>query len=497
MNVKFGVTAKRINSTSTAFSYSVTLDCKLKENCSRHDPIFIVKGLSKSRHFNYCEWQVSDSKAYYYWITDVIYLSNDIQEVHCKLDPVGTFSDAIHGSTQYCVYADSGHWNEIMDDIRMTPEHEAYEYTIAKNKCFGENVFDSTGCIAITFYSAIPSASCPAGIHTGLMSLSNFRKCLEDLSTINWFNPTPADAVMELVELMAKVVQSFAGGGSWADNVYSCKWLPFKLATVAGTYRYGMAIGGLLADNVEWYEIAQNTIIKNTSESFDIGTYWSTYCPTGGKAFLRNPRFTSMQLSTASGAQSINTSSLTQHSTLKITGCINASNGDWALKVATAGHDGVILATASGCCGVDLMGLVVPSPDLLSRAVVSGYSVMANVAMNAVGAEFGASTGINNNQLIDNPITSEAPTVSLNGASPCLFLNDPGEVILNIITLAPIDIDHYTNFCNLHGYPCNKMLSLNGISGFVKCYNASVAPSGANDSDIAFINSCLNNGIYL
>ena len=58
--LKVGIMTKKVNSTKQSFTVSHTYTSSsndpftLKEKCSRHDPVFIVKDLSKNTQYNYC-----------------------------------------------------------------------------------------------------------------------------------------------------------------------------------------------------------------------------------------------------------------------------------------------------------------------------------------------------------------------------------------------------------------------------------------------------------
>ena len=79
-----------------------------------------------------------------------------------------------------------------------------------------------------------------------------------------------------------------------------------------------------------------------------------------------------------------------------------------------------------------------------------------------------------------------------------IFLTpDPGKMTAHFECWAPTNIDTYYDYCDKYGYPVNKYMKLNSISGYVQCAGASVAAAGANDSMISTLNSLLNTGIYI
>lgn len=488
--ITLGKTSKRVNSTSQSFSGTAYTGCFLKENTSINNPVIILNApLDK---YNYMSWG-----SRYYWVDETISIDWKRIEIHCHLDPLATYKSSILSHSVYALYAEgSSNWNQFVDDVRIQPEKYLYGASFVKNQVFGDDVIDSDGCVVMTFFQAIPSYGVNPGIHTAVMTTGNFHSCLEDISSIQW-----DQGITEFLELFTKTIQAFAGNGSWADNVYSCIWLPVNYSKISGTVHTGLAIGGLLADNVTWKEIPQNFMIKNASNGnrIDLSSYWSTTLPENSKAFLRNARFTSAQLVTPSGAVSVDTSSLMQIGYLQISAVLNVGNGDWCLRV----HGGTsltdeVLATASGNLGINLMGLVVDSPDLLSQGVQSVFNLSMGAAVTAVASEYGSKTGIDPGNLVASPVVHRAPSCPMQSSNAGMFLSSsPGQVMFNMITMGPQNIGDYTSFCNKHGYPANKMISLSGYSGFLKCFNASIGCSGASQADEAFINTCMNSGIYI
>lgn len=492
ITITLGMISKRINSTKSTMTDSYTFTgCFLKEDTSINNPTIIISGTF--RKYNYMEWA-----GRYYWVDETISIDWKRFEVKAHLDPLATYKSSITGSSVYALYANSDHWNKFVDDTRMQPEKLLYSASFVKSQVFGDNVIDSAGCVVMTFFQAIPSYGVNPGIHTAVLTTGNFHSCLKDISSIQW------DAgITEFLELFTKTIQAFAGNGSWADNVYSCIWIPVKYSQISGSVHTGLAIGGILADEVEWKEIPQNYMIKNASNDnrIDLTSYWSTTLPESGKAFLRQARFTSGQLITPSGVVSVDTSSLMQIGYLQISAVLNVGNGNWCLRV----HGGTsltdeVIATASGNLGINLMGLVVDSPDLISQGAQTVFNSALGGALTAVAGEFGAKTGIDTGNLIASPIIHRAPSGSIDSSAPGMFLSSsPGQVILNLITMGPtmVQQDEYISFCNKYGYPSNRYISLASYSGYVKCFNTSIGCKGASQSEEQFVNTCLNSGIYI
>lgn len=485
--LKIGKTNKRINSTSQAFTSSTDYNVLLKDQCSLDRPVFVIRGTPDK--YNYCKFMDR-----YYWIDDTVILSRDTFEVHCHLDPLATYKSQITGSSQLAIFANEGNWNKLCDDPRISPEKNIYTYFDYVENAFGNGVLNQEGCVIMTFFSAVPTGTgARGGIHTAIMTNSMFHNCLADLSNIDWSD------IVEFTELFTKAIQALGGVGNWSDNIYSCKWLPIAYDKMVGTLRSDMAVGGIIADGVTWKEIANTTIIEN-SKTISLSDYWETL--DGAMTVLRNPRFTSMQLNTPAGCINIDVSNLKQQTKLTIKTAICLVSGDFTIKVFDGTDTGEVVGAVSGNMGIDLMHMVVDSPNLLTQAGQSAFNFAMGAEALALGDIFGSKTGIGGN-ILASPIMHSAPSVSVSGAPSSMFVDKYlAQVSLVINTMGPQHMSngvttHYVNMCNKLGYPCNKYISLSGVSGYVKCYNASIGASGASEGDKQFINTCLNNGIYL
>ena len=77
---------KRKNSTlqPTALQ-GVELSCELKQPTSYKNPVFTFF-VEAGFEWNYLKWD-----SWYYFITDVVSVRNNIFEVHCKLDVLATY----------------------------------------------------------------------------------------------------------------------------------------------------------------------------------------------------------------------------------------------------------------------------------------------------------------------------------------------------------------------------------------------------------------------
>lgn len=526
-SIKIGTITKRLNSTYNTFT-GTNLTCRLKDICGMQSPVFEVQGLTKGTFYNYASFE-----GRYYWVDEIAYETNNIQYVHCSIDPLATFKNAIKGSYGLVVYGDSTHWSKFIDDVRLEPEARYATQVIGNENMFGLST-TSDGCIAMTYTQTcsldwldpgqhtIPGT----GVHTALLSVSEMRECIGDLTGFDPGAGLTGSGMLEMLEAFGRVIQSL-GGGSLADYIQRIIWLPFKLSDLASatgaTYKTGMMIGGVLADNCNYWEVNPGNIYAH-SGNFTID--WGTL--TGGNDFMRNSRWLSLQVYTPGGFQDIPMYCAKYANTLYYKTTFSITDGSWNMRLCADSNMTDTLTTFSGNVSVDMLGTVNlgnqfsgsiadAGASFVGGAVAMGIGSIASGAsamsyQKAVSAvQMGEATQNQNYQVLSSSqgsgIEGGIPKTAFNvhsasgqfsGAGSLFLTSTPASMIVYAQCYMPYTIGTYTDYCNLYGYPCNRFLKLGDITGFCQCAGASVqGASGATPANLATINSFLNSGIYI
>lgn len=505
-SVTIGMTSKGINSTSRVMSGGVSLDCRLKEPCGLHSPVFRVKGLSKSyNNYNYCTW-----RGMYYWVDEIVFLTNDIQEVHCHLDPLATYKGAIDDTYAYVQYGDAANWNKYIDDPRISPEREYSVYTL-EDEHRVIPYYSDTGTVVMTFMDCGNGG----GFKTVAMLPSTFLLMLDDLYSLF------SSATVE------EIYAYMGGCGSWRDNIMSCIWVPFDYSSIPGSGDTGVRLGGVyMAITVKY--LVPNYIVPGT------GSWALNWADFDTYPFLRNERWTSLQVVTPIGYSAIPIDTLVNQSTLYIKSALDITSGDFHVKFSeSADGDGQVYACFSGNVALDLMkvlgtghGFGQATASAMGFAARLGISAatagisMGNSAMNSVqqmsssltgGARLekdeinyamqrgAVSSGISALSSIPSVKQASCASGSIGGGPSALHLTSTkGNAFLVRKTFGTNDISHYINMCNKYGYPCNAYLKLGSISGYCQCAGAFIDNiPGATLDEISTINSYLNAGIII
>lgn len=529
--ITIGTITKRLNSTYNTFS-GTQLSCKLKDICGMQSPIFEVTGLSKGTFYNYAKFENR-----YYWVNEIAYETNNIQYVYCSIDALATFKDAIKNTYAMLVYADSSHWSKLIDDVRLEPEVRYATQTIANENMFGLST-NSNGCIAMTYTQTCSldwldpdQTNIPGtGVHTALLSVTDMRRCIGDLTGFDPGTGLTGAGMLELLEAFGRVIQSL-GGGSLADYIQRIIWIPFDLTSLASaigaTYKTGMMIGGVLADDCNYWEVNPGNIYAHTG-NFTID--WGTL--TGGNDFMKNSRWISLQVYTPGGFQDLPMYCAKYTNTLYYKTTFSITDGSWNMRICADSNMYDTLTTFSGNISVDMLGTVNlgnqfsasiadAGASFVGGAVAMGIGSIATSAINTgttttthIGARTTSySTGATKEE---NDITTTTTSSGINGSIPktsfnvssstgqfsgagSLFLTStPASMIIYAQCYMPYTIGTYTNYCDQYGYPCNRYLKIGDCTGYIQCAGASVqGASGATPANLSTINSFLNSGIYI
>ena len=520
--VNIGNTSKRINSISHVFSGGSSMSCKLKEPCSMQTPVFIVQGLSKGSFYNYASFE-----GRYYWVDDIVYLTNNIQEVHAHLDPLATYADAIKNTNAFVVYGDAGHWNEYIDDMRMQPEEESASVAAETILPLGFNAKDTDGTCIVTTSSC---ADTSYGIKNYAMTYSSMCDMMCDLASVLMGSSSTwvGDVAKDLTNVLCQV----GGLGSWRDNILAVRYIPIDISKYSGTSEE-IVLGGVKTGHygkrVPLSSITHQAFNINMPRSSEATTY----------KFLRNSRWTTIQVQTPGGFSEVDATFLRDQNSCGGNIAIDLITGEWSIVVrANMIGTGLILGGWSGNMGMNISGAVGPAnsaytafmhktAELTAKVYSMGGSSILGTAGNAVGnaglslgSEGMMNAGIrmmdagSKFQPVSQAIASGIGGVmsvsgvsggcasgNLGGGRTGYFLGDSGDngkIVIKVMQLLPKDIANYTSYCDRYGYPCNQYLQIGSVSGYVQCAGATVSgATGASEASLSTINSYLNSGLYI
>ena len=220
---------KRKNSTLQPVGLQgVDLNCELKQPTSYKNPIFLFH-VEDGFEWNYLKWD-----SWYYFITDVVSVRNDIFEVHCALDVLATYKTEVGNTSAFVLYDTSGN-TEIIDG-RLSQKTSA----TLSNADGSSTIFEAgmTVCVGIVGRdSSGIFAMSPATAASLLTSINNWLDNDLDLeipsggfSFSDW-----NDAVNDFVEYVVTAIRQLIATGKAPDSIKSAILLPVSLSKFSGT----------------------------------------------------------------------------------------------------------------------------------------------------------------------------------------------------------------------------------------------------------------------
>ena len=132
--------AKRANSTKQPTGLSGTdWSVVLKEKTSYDQPVFLLTSNSQPE-FNYLQWG-----SWYYFVTGISYVRNDLYEVSCDLDVLATYKAQIGATTAFVKY-DTTPNTEIPDGRLSNKTSTTYAVAFSPGSF---NMFEASQCIVV------------------------------------------------------------------------------------------------------------------------------------------------------------------------------------------------------------------------------------------------------------------------------------------------------------------------------------------------------------
>lgn len=479
MVVKFYKFDKRINSTKQPTGTApFQPDCKLKQNCSEHEPVLLVT----TNDFGY-SYAYIDDWGKYYFVRDVVSINSNLVEYHLIEDVMATAKADIGNTYAHILYSSSDYDASIIDSrIQLQNSWQkdlSYDTGVAPD--YTERaVFDGNGggYILTVFNSATAHSS---GISTSYLlnesGLGLVKLWLTSTSATtyfnNYFNGNVLNGVFGIIHVPYKI--------------------PSGLLTQMGSINIGNRNQG--DDNIRDF---------NPGECYGISGFPKTYLQfklpchlrytdfrayepyTTGNLYLPGVGIVDLKMSDWKGSSYINIVMVIEVITGNIKYMLGTDNGiliqTFEANVAAQCPLGQFTTNSTGMMagiGGTIGGLVT-----LAAAVATEGSSLAIMA--GAGA---AVAGVANTVLSAN---QHAMSVTGNYGSriheydPYIYHTE-----FSVDTEDPDDLTYIA----IKGRPCNGTRKISDLSGFVQCYGASIS-SAMNMTEKEEVNMYLNSGFY-
>lgn len=422
----------------------------LKEPTSVLNPVFILNGYDLS--YNYIQWGTR-----YYFVDDIIIVSNAVAEYHCSTDVLATYKTDIGTSTQYVTRSDSSYNLNIMD-----VKYPSLSRTDVENVPFSSlhSSFVNGGSFVIGIANGINIAS--AGISYYCLTASEMKNLMDYM-----FGGTWLDAMDISTELQKELVNPY-------DYIDSIMWFPFDIPNSDVSFtpaylKFGFwdytGTGGLLTPP---------NATKGFAETITVPSH-----PQASRGlYLNGNPYTRFMLDCYSfGMFEVDSSIFVNDMSLTLGISVDFISGMGKLTLR-AGSNAKLIHKAYAQIGVPMKKSQVSQSLLGSALAVTGGAF--NIALgNFVGYTQGVMSGI-------QAIMPHLNSSGTNG-SRAAFVTAPELVI----TRQRIVDEDKAQF----GRPLCETKVINTLSGYVECENADLDVS-ATPTEKNTIISNLNNGFY-
>lgn len=437
--------SKRKNSTKRPIGQGTEVPCLLKTATTFQSPIFILqRPMNDMLQFNYCKWA-----DHYYFIDSTTSINAGQTEITCTEDVLATYKNEIGSYT--CFIERSSNQNTFANDSMYIPTNDWVLST--RNVTHKEKIMTST--YSQQYIIRVVSRT---GVASYYINGDQLNKLLDFMYTESNFTDVIQDAITKLMFDPFKYIVDL-------------KWVPFVESAFKSSNDEAIQLGfwdsGVIAKRID-----EDTVVNfSYSFAFDNPLYAITdfryYSSSFSNYFIKLPFI---------GVVALNP--------YKIDATVNALYQ---------------FDATSGLCNVFLQSkkVVFASYQLqLSVPVQIGYAStniaqLATSTVSLVGAGLqgniaqGISSGIEAGRSITAPEISMLGTV---GNISNILNNQILE--FNSYACTSIEPDKASE-----GFVDGNIRPISGLTGFVKCRNASIEISGFTGDQEA-VNNYLNSGFY-
>lgn len=531
LTAEFYKLSKRKNSTKQPTGSGTTYNVNLKSGTSFISPTFLLE-ISGTPDYNYLVFN-----GWYYFVTDIISIRNDLWEIVCRIDPLATAKGDILASTQFVSYSSSS-GSTWLADTRIP----LLKSTTVDSNSSLTGILSNIGCYILT---VVGKAACVSYAISSAGTLSNilneiqnwrddgindeFIKLQNPSSTYNYPNvqsvsssategecfnalftqladsfESLGDAFTDIQDKIGATLASIgdaAIGTGFVGNAYqnapqcirSCIWVPFDIARAPGASGVSSNIYLGVYDTLEVGTPITGTAVTG-SNTVNIPWHYSDWRRSVCEdVYLYLPLVGLIQLSA---------DSITHASTITINWSATYTDGVINYKLVCGGE--VIGAYAGQCSANFPLGLaqqasagevfqsIIAGVEKMTATAVSASSSLNPMAWGVGGAALGWEAANTTYDVLNAKNTTHVSCVGGAGGGAGIGLGR--ECIC--YTVAHDTIIPPANMQDTMGLPTMKPLSLSTLTGYCECANAHVE-SDLPAVIIDAVDSYLNSGFFI
>ena len=410
--------------------------------------------------------QVPDFNRFYF-VSNVIVLSNNRVEYVCECDPLASFKSNIGSTVARIAFSTTG-WDKDITDPRCLAKTTKIKYEARQ-----ATELTSQGCYVMTVFNKASGASNGLG-STYVMDAGNMQKVKE------WMGD---DTVYQAL------VNYF--GGSPMESIFSCTWVPFSYAANPGA---GVSVINIGNQDSSLYGITAYVLSGTGILS---GTEIQILIPYRYNDFRDASPFTDAQLYLPGiGNVDININDFLDSAKIHILYTMEYGTGDLTYYIEDDG--GHLIQTAScnvasqcplGQLNINGGGMVSSIGGVVGGAAalaVGGMTGNAGMTIGGAGALLASAT--------NTVLSYNKRSTSLKGNLGGRTSTEIQDIIFTGYYMDTEDVDN-TSYKAVKGRPVGVSHAISNHSGYVQCDDASVN-IGGTALERQRINDYLNAGFF-
>lgn len=456
--------SKRRNSTLQPTG-GTSVTATLKEDCSIDNPVFILA--SSDTTINYIQ-----AFGTYYFVTNLIFLAQNLLEIHCEKDVLATYKSDIASYSGFVEYAASS------SDVTITDPRNA-----------PTGIMTSTGT-QIT-YSGVNFNTTGAYVLGVLSDAANGASGVVDYYALTTAQMQGMCAELYSQNILDQIKDQFTNA---MDSLVSCIWLP---VSGIGSGNNSVHIGREVLSFSSSVAKVTDRVVNFTSGTVTVG--YNAYSGGSGADMTyleKEPYCTGELFLPFIGWVPLDMDLLAYTKSIQIDGFIDILTGDLVYKVRYGGgwvatfNGNVATKLPVSAASYDGVGIATGTLTAIGGVVAAGAAALTGGSSTVISAGLGAAVGGG----ISAAKSAQLHTMINGGNSSALGVQLSTDSYVWIHQFTPTETN-LTSFQSEQGMPYFQTATLGSLSGYIKCSNASIAISGESGDKDA-VNSFLNGGFY-
>lgn len=463
-SVNIGSVQKSARSTKQ-MTGGATFDCKLKDGTSIYSPVFIIAAASLSG--NAALW---DGR--YYSIDDIIWVHNNLAEVHCTIDLLATYKSDILDTSQYVAYAAS-----ITRDKNKIDPRTAYKssYTIQTAE-FSLPFVSLAGYYYLTVIGKSGAVMYQCSLAQLQALISVVSNTCGAMSTDRYDDISGATDVLSMLKVMGEMA---ADAGIYGNRyevavqcIRSCVWSPFNANTIGlETIYLGDLSTGISA------QVVSMMPIKSTGQTINIPWRYNDFRRMQAEHITVVLPFV--------GTVQVPTEQINGATYIGVEYSYTPGDGTICYMLLTGE---TVLGTYTANCS---LSYPIGINQHASAGAMMGAAVDA-VKSTVSGGITGFAQGVYN--MIDRAYSTTPSMIGGGGGGTMAGL--PLNVAVIVQSLDTVEDPTSTAFIRCFGYPLFATVVITDMTGYLQTVNAHV-PISAPIEYAAQIEAMMDGGIYI